>query len=105
MRGVPNHRGNIRVSSGFLNEKRKAEDEARRWAEFAEKNPEAAQMAVKGWSGLNYDPEQSMYDEAYGPAERVGRQNRIVGGEFLEDLEGAGLQEMTTLERRYRGEN
>ena len=105
MKGVPNHRGNIRVSSGFLNERRKAHEEASRWAEFARSNPEAAQMAVKGWSGLNYDPEQSMYDEAYGPADRVGRQSRVVGGEFLEDLEGAGLQEMVVRERRSRGEN
>lgn len=105
MKGVPNHRGNIRVSSGFLNERRKAHEEASRWAEFARNNPEAAQMAVTGWSGLNYDPEQSLYDEAYGPADRVSRMSRVVGQEDMEDLAGAGLQEMTVRERRARGEN
>lgn len=49
-----NHRGNITVSTGFLNER------------LAQANARRASMA-----GENFDPEEENYDLAYGPKNRV----------------------------------
>lgn len=88
-----NHRGNIIVSTGFLNERNNA---------LAEQIHQ--EMAGRGWVGENWNPEDAMYDEAYGPHDRVGRPVRVLGSSGM-SLSDEDMSELTMRERTHKGEN
>lgn len=70
---------------------------------FLEQQAMLAQRTA-GLRGVNYDPEESGYDEAYGPADRVSR--APAGGGVLTDPQRSfDDQEAAILERKVRGEN
>jgi hypothetical protein len=58
-----------------------------------------------GMRGMNYDPEESDYDEAYGPQDRVVRQS--TPGENVGIIPDSDYdkQQANAEERRQRGEN
>ena len=88
-----NHRGNITVSTGFLNERN---------ATLAQM---AQEMAGRGWRGENWNPEDSLYDEAVGPADRVGRPVYGKGVSSGMALSDEDMRELTIRERTHKGEN
>lgn len=85
-----NHRGNIIVSTGFLNEKRNAEEAI------------AQEMARRGFSGENWNPDTALYDEAFGPQDMSHRRapdNAMAISDY--DLHNT----MSSIERNVEGEN
>lgn len=57
-----------------------------------------------GLRGVNYDPEESEYDEAYGPADRVSRAP-AGEGDLTQPHREYDEQESSMIERKVRGEN
>jgi hypothetical protein len=84
-----NHRGQP-IADPFLNMRQQMLEQQ---AMLAERNA--------GLMGVNYDPEQADYDEAFGPADRVRRplQSRLdMPAEY--EAEGERMQD-----RRVKGQN
>lgn len=85
-----NHRGQP-IADPFLNMRQQMLEQQ---AMLAERNA--------GLMGINYDPEESTYDEAYGPLDRT-RRARPESGSLLPSDHSE--KEMIVNERKVRGEN
>jgi len=81
-----NHRGNIVVSTGYLNERANALQQQI-----------ADEMAGSGWRGENWDPDEQGYDEAYGPRDRRKGANPMSAHDYS--------TEERANERRVQGQN